>query len=118
MITTGNRQQFIADGLHYELVSTLAQETAQDMMRRTFHLEWITICDDDAFGEHTSKSAGVKADTDTFWEHRFGKIKTLWAGTADHALSNWAAHEPIWRHFGQHLSVDDGNDDINEKCLD
>ena len=378
MITTGNRQQFIADGLHYELVSTLAQETAQEMMRRTFHLEWITICDDDAFGEHvralvdhdhrliledsenrlaveellgvhfqqhtpttsredekkedsplklnqqpvtksnkstlliatgrgkvragifsrqhlltsgvevgtawhnvrearergmglaiidpnargegegletfkksmnrlfsvvgsdattttttipseavkdvtrrsssssstsnqtpaiyilahsasggqlvrhlredptllpsiraiaftdsthnvqwckqdptimkfletnnclylrsndvrssqscihvssrgkdiackcvacvdTSKSAGVKADTDTFWEHRFGKIKTLWAGTADHALSNWAAHEPIWRHFGQHLSVDDGNDDINEKCLD
>ncbi len=52
MITTGNRQQFIADGLHYELVSTLAQETAQEMMRRTFHLEWITICDDDAFGEH------------------------------------------------------------------
>jgi hypothetical protein len=42
----------------------------------------------------------------------------LWAGTADHALSNWAAHEPIWRHFGQHLSVDDGNDDFNEKCRD
>ncbi|KAL7479349.1 hypothetical protein ACHAW6_005082 [Cyclotella cf. meneghiniana] len=51
---------------------------------------------------HNRKNAGVVADTDSFWEHRFGKIRTLWAGTADHALSNWAGHDHIWLHFDRH----------------
>ena len=62
-----------------------------------------------------SKYAGKQADTDHFWQHRFGKIKTLWAGTADHALSNWAGHDQIWDHFDEHASADgsvtSGNDD-------
>lgn len=52
--------------------------------------------------EDNRKNAGLVADTDSFWEHRFGKIRTLWAGTADHALSNWAAHDSIWLHFDNH----------------
>ncbi|KAL3796118.1 hypothetical protein HJC23_000621 [Cyclotella cryptica] len=53
---------------------------------------------------HNRKNAGVVADTDSFWEHRFGKIRTLWAGTADHALSNWAGHDHIWLHFDRHAA--------------
>ena len=56
---------------------------------------------------HNRKSAGVVADTDTFWEHRFGKIRTVWAGTADHALSNFAGHDHIWLHFDRHAAKDD-----------
>lgn len=58
------------------------------------------------------KFAGVEAETDHFWQHRFGSIKTVWAGTADHALSNWAGHESIWDHFDEHASSDeeDGRD--------
>ena len=44
----------------------------------------------------------MEADTDRFWQHRFERICTLWAGTADHALSNWAGHESIWDHFDEH----------------
>ncbi|KAL7514856.1 hypothetical protein ACHAXN_012266 [Cyclotella atomus] len=54
--------------------------------------------------KHNRKSAGVVADTDSFWEHRFGKIRTLWAGTADHALCNWAGHDHIWLHFDRHAT--------------
>jgi len=42
--------------------------------------------------------------TDQFWEHRFGKIKTLWAGTPDHSLSNYAGRNAIWGHFDEHTS--------------
>jgi hypothetical protein len=62
--------------------------------------------------KHNRKSAGVIADTDSFWEHRFGKIRTLWAGTADHALSNWAGHDHIWLHFDRHATKDRGGDDL------
>ncbi|KAL7468158.1 hypothetical protein ACHAXS_008376 [Conticribra weissflogii] len=55
------------------------------------------------------KSAGKPAETDHFWEHRFGKIKTLWAGTAEHSLSNWAGHDQIWDHFDEHAT--DGEDE-------
>ena len=56
----------------------------------------------------TDKLAGTKADADRFWEHRFGKIKTLWAGTQDHALSNWAGHDHIWDHFDDHAAESAG----------
>jgi len=56
------------------------------------------------------KSAGKPAETDHFWEHRFGKIKTLWAGTAEHSLSNWAGHEQIWDHFDEHATDNDEHD--------
>lgn len=63
--------------------------------------------------KHNRKSAGVVADTDSFWQHRFGPIRTLWAGTADHALSNWAAHDHIWLHFDRHTVKSTG-----VQCLD
>ena len=62
------------------------------------------------------KNAGLVADTDSFWEHRFGKIRTLWAGTADHALSNWAAHDSIWLHFDSHCKSE--RDRINVQNVD
>ena len=34
-----------------------------------------------------------------FWRHRFGTIKTLWAGTNEHALTNHTARFHIWDHF-------------------
>ena len=47
-------------------------------------------------------TAGQDADTDQYWEHRFGSVRTVWAGTADHSLTNWAAHDSIWEHFDRH----------------
>jgi hypothetical protein len=64
--------------------------------------------------KHNRKIAGVVADTDSFWQHRFGPIRTLWAGTADHALSNWAAHDHIWLHFDRHHAVKS----TGVRCLD
>ena len=56
------------------------------------------------------KGAGKVADTDQFWEHRFGGIRTLWAGTAEHSLSNYAGHESIWDHFDEHASSEEEED--------
>lgn len=38
-----------------------------------------------------------------FWRHRFGDIKTLWAGTHEHALTNYTARAHIWEHFDMFL---------------
>eukprot|EP00934_Nitzschia_sp_Nitz4_P003028 Nitzschia sp. Nitz4//scaffold128_size63911//15428//17065//NITZ4_006216-RA/size63911-processed-gene-0.110-mRNA-1//1//CDS//3329534823//3018//frame0 len=46
-------------------------------------------------------STGKHVDTDHFWEHRFGRIKTRCAGTAEHSLTNWFARNHIWDHFDQ-----------------
>ena len=43
-------------------------------------------------------SPGDECPRDHFWSHRFGKIKTVWAGTTEHSLSNFTAHKPIWDH--------------------
>lgn len=59
------------------------------------------------------KAAGREAETDGFWVHRFGSIRTLWAGTADHALSNWAGHDSIWDHFDGHASDDEDEEDVD-----
>jgi hypothetical protein len=47
--------------------------------------------------------AGEEMQTDTFWQHRFGRIKTCWAGTNEHSMTNWYAHGKIWEHFDSHL---------------
>lgn len=44
-------------------------------------------------------SPGDECPRDHFWSHRFGDIKTVWAGTTEHSLSSWTAHKPIWDHF-------------------
>eukprot|EP00985_Skeletonema_marinoi_P008282 scaffold3712_cov145-Skeletonema_marinoi.AAC.4 len=49
---------------------------------------------------------GDECDKDHFWSHRFGKIKTVWAGTTDHSLTNWAARAPIWEHFDKNANDD------------
>ena len=49
-----------------------------------------------------TQASGIEVSTDHFWEHRFGKIKTLWAGTPDHSLSNYAGRDAIWGHFDEH----------------
>lgn len=49
------------------------------------------------------KTIGGKVDTDQFWEHRFGKIKTMCSGTSEHSLVNWFARNHIWDHFDQFL---------------
>jgi hypothetical protein len=43
--------------------------------------------------------AGELVSTDSFWRHRFGTIRTMWAGTNEHSLTNWFAHNKIWEHF-------------------
>jgi hypothetical protein len=48
-------------------------------------------------------SAGEPIKTDTFWQRRFGKIQTYWAGTDEHSLTNWYSHAKIWEHFDQYL---------------
>jgi hypothetical protein len=48
-------------------------------------------------------SAGKEVDTDTFWQHRFGRISTRCAGTTEHSLTNWFARQHIWEHFDQFL---------------
>jgi len=58
-----------------------------------------------------TRKAGETVETDSFWEHRFGGIKTLWAGTEEHSLMNWFAHTHIWDHFDEHLeTVEDGSE--------
>jgi hypothetical protein len=42
---------------------------------------------------------GDIASTDEHWQHRFGQIQTVWAGTNDHSLTNWYSHSCIWDHF-------------------
>jgi hypothetical protein len=42
---------------------------------------------------------------DQFWTHRFGTIRTCWAGTTEHSLTNWYAHDGIWNHFDTYLKV-------------
>jgi hypothetical protein len=47
--------------------------------------------------------AGEDVQTDSFWRHRFGKIRTVWAGTNEHSQTNWFAQAKIWEHFDQFL---------------
>lgn len=58
---------------------------------------------------HTRK-VGDAVETDDFWKHRFGGIKTVWAGTEEHSLMNWFAHGHIWDHFDHHLHKDEHGD--------
>ena len=64
-------------------------------------------------GNNSSSSSstlvcGEEASTDQFWEHRFGTIKTLWAGHSEHSLSNYAGRDIIWGHFDEHAKEEGG----------
>jgi hypothetical protein len=43
--------------------------------------------------------AGDICEHDPHWDHRFGTVRTIWAGTKDHSLCNWTAIDQIWQHF-------------------
>lgn len=46
-----------------------------------------------------------------YWKRRFGDIKTIWAGTNEHALTNFAARKYIWDHFDDFLDEEEKEDD-------
>jgi hypothetical protein len=48
-------------------------------------------------------NAGHDAPRDEFWRKRFGNIRTCWAGTKEHSLTNWFALSFIWEHFDKFL---------------
>lgn len=52
--------------------------------------------------------AGEPVQTDAFWKHRFGNIRTMWAGTDEHSMTNWYAHSKIWEHFDGFLEQERG----------
>jgi len=51
--------------------------------------------------EWEKHKAGDECMVDPYWQHRFGTIKTIWAGSKDHSISNWSAKECIWAHFDE-----------------
>lgn len=61
---------------------------------------------DDDWEKH---KPGDNCETDQFWRHRFGQIKTIWAGTTDHSLTNWTTHSHIWEHFDMCHKKSKGN---------
>jgi len=61
--------------------------------------------------------AGEIVETDHYWEHRFGKIETLWAGTKEHSLTNWIARHCIWDHFYHESKIDVNNDESGNQHL-
>lgn len=44
------------------------------------------------------------------WRHRFGDVRTMWAGTHEHALTNYTARFHIWDHFEQFFHPGDRED--------
>ena len=50
-----------------------------------------------------SKALGEAHYDCQYWRHRFGGIRTLWAGTNEHALTNHTASAHIWEHFDAFL---------------
>jgi len=66
--------------------------------------------------ERSMREAGEEAEGDKFWRHRFGDVQTVWAGTEDHSLTNWAAHLQIWDHFDRFFegSKDESGDGESE----
>ena len=50
---------------------------------------------------------GDECAKDHFWCHRFGQIKTVWAGTTDHSLTNLTACKTIWEHFDKNAAAVD-----------
>jgi len=64
---------------------------------------------------------GEKVGTNEFWEHRFGKIKTLCAGTSEHSLTNWFTRFHIFDHFDRYMAanecvVEKNEHQVNESC--
>lgn len=63
----------------------------------------------------SGKSVGEPAKECKWWQHRFGTVKTLWAGTAEHALTNYTARFHIWQHFDSFMEDQDSSLDDDEE---
>jgi hypothetical protein len=46
-----------------------------------------------------AKALGQVHHNCQYWRRRFGSVRTLWAGTNEHALTNHTARFHIWDHF-------------------
>eukprot|EP00548_Thalassiothrix_antarctica_P010979 CAMPEP_0194159690 /NCGR_PEP_ID=MMETSP0152-20130528/77978_1 /TAXON_ID=1049557 /ORGANISM="Thalassiothrix antarctica, Strain L6-D1" /LENGTH=329 /DNA_ID=CAMNT_0038869299 /DNA_START=723 /DNA_END=1709 /DNA_ORIENTATION=- len=53
--------------------------------------------------DNVQRAAGETMDnkghTYEYWKHRFGMIRTIYAGTKEHSLTNHTARHHIWQHF-------------------
>lgn len=74
----------------------------------------------DTFACHKHKKAGEHHEGNQWWLRRFGNIRTVWAGTVDHAAMCWVARQVIWDFFDERskqtfqqsrsdINVNDGN---------
>ena len=50
-----------------------------------------------------------------FWKHRFGTIRTIWAGTHEHALTNFTARNCMWDHFDSFLERTSNQEEAEEE---
>ena len=62
-------------------------------------------------------SLGSEVETDQYWQHRFGNIRTRCAGTSEHSLTNWFARYHIWDHFDSFLRARPSRHSRNELPL-
>jgi hypothetical protein len=62
-----------------------------------------------------TQASGQTVDTDQFWQHRFGDIRTVWAGTPDHSLSNYSGLDCIMDHFDKHAAVVGEQEGVKEE---
>jgi hypothetical protein len=46
---------------------------------------------------------------DHWWIHRYGKLRTVWAGTSDHSLMVFEARKVVWDFFDNKISEHNGN---------
>eukprot|EP01082_Thalassiosira_pseudonana_P003833 g2713.t1 g2713 contig12:664282-666276(-) len=58
---------------------------------------------------------GDECSKDQFWSHRFGNIKTVWAGTTDHSLAPSAANACIWKHFDEAMHAVEKNEGTGDE---
>ena len=58
---------------------------------------------------------GNVIETDQFWHHRFGAIRTLCAGTSEHSLTNWFPRHLIWEHFDRYRQQGAEEKEVEEK---
>jgi hypothetical protein len=55
----------------------------------------------DTFANHKDKKAGEYHEGNQFWLRRFGSVRTVWAGTTDHAAMCWVARKVVWDFFDE-----------------
>lgn len=53
----------------------------------------------------------------SFWTHRFGTIRTIWAGTHEHALTNFTARNFMWDHFDRFLERSSNHEEDQEESV-